>query len=343
MVESLDPQLGETILDPACGTAGFLVESYTHLEKQCKTVEHFKVLQEKSIFGGEAKPLPYMLAQMNLLLHGLRSPRVAYGNSLAVKLTEIGNRDRVDVILTNPPSAARKRRGFAATSRPTSRLRKRPAVPATHHAEAETPRQTVGERPSRPASSCLTARCSATACAPASSEDLLTEFNLHTVVRLPNGVFAPYTSIPTNLLFFDRSGPTEDDLVLRAAVARATKELLQDQTHPVRGVRRLPEVVGQRKENERAWRVPAAELLARSTLDRKNPARQGGHHAPPPEQLVEDIFEKERRIIEIMGEINTLLGGEAAMTVSLAEMFDLARCLMLSPAAAPAKADAEIS
>ena len=75
MVEATDPQLGEVILDPACGTAGFLVESYSHLEKQCKKVEDFKVLQEKSIFGGEAKPLPYMLAQMNLLLHGLRSPQ----------------------------------------------------------------------------------------------------------------------------------------------------------------------------------------------------------------------------------------------------------------------------
>jgi type I restriction enzyme M protein len=112
MVEAIDPQLGEVILDPACGTAGFLVESYNHLEKQCRKVEDFKVLQEKSIFGGEAKPLPYMLAQMNLLLHGLRSPRVAYGNSLAVKLTEIGNRDRVDIILTNPPFGGEEEAGI---------------------------------------------------------------------------------------------------------------------------------------------------------------------------------------------------------------------------------------
>ena len=66
----------KTILDPACGTGGFLVESFNHLEKQCKTVEDRKVFQKKSIFGGEAKPLPYMLAQMNLLLHGLESPQI---------------------------------------------------------------------------------------------------------------------------------------------------------------------------------------------------------------------------------------------------------------------------
>ncbi len=112
MVEVTDPRLGEVVLDPACGTGGFLSESYGHLEKQCKTVQDMKVLQEKSIFGGEAKPLPYMLAQMNLLLHGLKSPQIAYGNSLAGKLTEIGKRDRVDVILTNPPFGGEEEAGI---------------------------------------------------------------------------------------------------------------------------------------------------------------------------------------------------------------------------------------
>ena len=82
MVEVLDPRLGETVLDPACGTGGFLVETYAHLEKQCKTVQDRKMLQERSIFGGEAKPLPYLLCQMNLLLHGLEAPKIDPGNSL---------------------------------------------------------------------------------------------------------------------------------------------------------------------------------------------------------------------------------------------------------------------
>jgi len=103
MVEALDPHLGETILDPACGTGGFLVESFNHLGKQVKTVEDRRVLQEQSIFGGEAKPLPYLLCQMNLLLHGLEAPRIDPENSLRFPLNEIGDRDRVDVILTNTP------------------------------------------------------------------------------------------------------------------------------------------------------------------------------------------------------------------------------------------------
>ncbi len=112
MVDVIDPQLGETVLDPACGTAGFLVETYNHLAKQCKTVQDRKVLQEQSIFGGEAKPLPYLLGQMNLLLHGLESPQIDPENSLRFPLNEIGDRDRVDVILTNPPFGGEEERGI---------------------------------------------------------------------------------------------------------------------------------------------------------------------------------------------------------------------------------------
>ena len=112
MVAVTDPKLGEVVLDPACGTGGFLVEAYGHLEKQCKTVQDRQTLQTASIQGGEAKPLPYMLAQMNLLLHGLESPKLEKGNSLAQKITEIGDRERVDVILTNPPFGGEEERSI---------------------------------------------------------------------------------------------------------------------------------------------------------------------------------------------------------------------------------------
>src|SRR5438874_2446349 len=114
MVAVTNPKLGETILDPACGTGGFLVEAFEHLEKQCKTVQDREVVQKRSIFGGEAKPLPYLLSQMNLLLYGLESPQISPNNSLAVRITEIGEKDRVDIILTNPPTGAEEERGILA-------------------------------------------------------------------------------------------------------------------------------------------------------------------------------------------------------------------------------------
>ena len=112
MVAVTDPRLGETLLDPACGTGGFLVESFEHLRKQCKRAEHYAVLQSESLLGGEAKPLPYLLAQMNLLLHGLETPKIDPLNSLRVALKEIGDRDRVDIILTNPPFGGEEERGI---------------------------------------------------------------------------------------------------------------------------------------------------------------------------------------------------------------------------------------
>jgi type I restriction enzyme M protein len=112
MVEMIDPQLGETVLDPAAGTGGFLVEAFTHLNKQVKTVADRKRLQNGSVFGGEPKPLPYLLCQMNLLLHGLDAPHIDAGNSLRFKLSEIGEKDRVDVIVTNPPFGGEEEKGI---------------------------------------------------------------------------------------------------------------------------------------------------------------------------------------------------------------------------------------
>src|SRR5437588_6669372 len=104
MVQVIDPHLGETVLDPACGTGGFLVETFLHLKEQCRTVEDRQILQESSIYGGEAKSLPYLLAQMNLLLHGLETPQITLANSLNTPIREIGDRQPVHIILPNPPS-----------------------------------------------------------------------------------------------------------------------------------------------------------------------------------------------------------------------------------------------
>ncbi|MDR1010348.1 MAG: N-6 DNA methylase, partial [Opitutaceae bacterium] len=100
MVAVTDPRLGETVLDPASGTGGFLVEACNHLAAQVKTTADRRVLQEKSLLGCEPKPLPYLLCQMNLLLHGLDAPQIDPGNALRFKLSDLGERDRVDIILT---------------------------------------------------------------------------------------------------------------------------------------------------------------------------------------------------------------------------------------------------
>ena len=215
MVEAVNPQLGETVLDPACGTGGFLSETFEHLRKQCETVQHNKTLQEKSIVGGEAKPLPYMLAQMNLLLHGLHSPNIAYGNSLSKKLTEIGQRDRVDVILTNPPFGGEEESGIRSNF-PADKQTSETALLFLQLIMRKLRRQgTKGSLGGRAAVVVPNGTLFGDGVCARIKHELLTDFNLHHPSSVfPNGVFAPYTPIPTNLLFFDHGGPNQNDLVL---------------------------------------------------------------------------------------------------------------------------------
>ncbi len=305
MVELMDPQLGETVLDPACGTGGFLCEAFQHLEKQCKTVEQRKVLQEQSIFGGEAKTLPYMLCEMNLLLHGLESPQILKGNSLAQKLTDITEKDRVDVILTNPPFGGEEEKGIQGNfpdDKQTSEtallflqliMRRLKTTPNPGRAAVVVPNGTLfGDG--------VCARI---------KQELLTRFNLHTIIRLPNGVFAPYTSIPTNLLFFDRTGPTKDVWFYEQPLPEDRRQYTKTKPLQHEEFSDCIKWWKKRKETDRAWKVTAKEILDDNcNLDRKNPNAAPDFEHLPPEQLVDDILTKELRITEIMQEIKELLG-----------------------------------
>jgi type I restriction enzyme M protein len=304
MVQVTDPRLGETVLDPACGTGGFLVESYVHLEKQCKTVQDRHLLQTSSLFGGEAKPLPYLLAQMNLLLHGLESPQIDPLNSLRFPLKEIGDKDRVDIILTNPPFGGEEERGILSNfpeDKQTAEtallflqliMRKLRRQPKAGRAGVVVPNGTLfGDG--------VCARI---------KEELLKEFNLHTIVRLPNGVFAPYTSIPTNLLFFDRSGPTKDIWYYDHPLPEGRKQYTKTQPLQFEEFASCLTWWRGRKENERAWKVPATDVLANNcNLDIKNPRGKEDITHLPPEELADGILQKEQRIAEIVTEIKKAL------------------------------------
>jgi type I restriction enzyme M protein len=308
MVTVTNPRLGETILDPASGTGGFLVEAYNHLAKQVKTVADRKVLQENSLFGCEPKPMPYLLCQMNLLLHGIEAPEIDPDNALRHKLTEIGERDRVDVILTNPPFGGEEERGIQGNfpeDKQTSEtallflqliMRKLRRQGGRARAGVVVPNGTLfGDG--------VCARI---------KEELLKEFNLHTIIRLPNGVFAPYTSIPTNILFFDRSEPTREVWYYEQPLPEGRKNYTK--TAPIQYEEFAPLVAwwNKREENELAWKVPAAELLANGcNLDRKNPRAKEDITHLPPAQLAADILKKEQRIAEIIGDIQKLLSKQA--------------------------------
>lgn len=215
MVQVMDPGLGETVLDPACGTGGFLVEAYDHIAPKVKTTDQRRVLQRQTLFGQEAKPLPYMLAQMNLLLHGLEAPQIAYGNTLERRLNEIGHAERVDLILTNPPFGGEEEAGIKGNFPPnmqtaeTALLFLQYIMRKLRVAGAPVPGGKAAARGGRAAVVVPNGTLFGDGVSAVIKEELLKEFRLHTIVRLPQGVFAPYTDIPANLLFFERGGPTD--------------------------------------------------------------------------------------------------------------------------------------
>jgi type I restriction enzyme M protein len=304
MVTVTDPRLGETMLDPASGTGGFIVETFNHLSKQVKTVADRKVLQEKSLFGCEPKTLPYLLCQMNLLLHGLDAPQIDPGNSLRFKLTDIGERDRVDVILTNPPFGGEEEKGIQGNF-PEDKQTAETAMLFLQLIMRKLRRQ--GGK-SRAAVVVPNGTLFGDGVCARIKEEMLKEFNLHTIVRLPNGVFAPYTGIPTNLLFFDRSGPTREVWYYEQPLPEGRKNYTK--TAPIQFEEFAPLISwwNKREENDLAWKVPVAELLANGcNLDRKNPSVKDDITHLPPTQLAADILKKEQRIAEIMGNIQKLL------------------------------------
>ncbi|WP_241673260.1 type I restriction-modification system subunit M [Lacisediminimonas profundi] len=216
MVQVSDPRLGETVLDPACGTGGFLVEAYDHIAEQVTNPDQRRTLQRDTLFGQEAKPLPYMLAQMNLLLHGLEAPQIAYGNTLERRITEIGHSERVDVILTNPPFGGEEEAGIKANF-PANMQTAETALLFLQYIMRKLRYAGHGtEQGGRAAVVVPNGTLFGDGISAAIKEEMLKEFRLHTIVRLPQGVFAPYTDIPANLLFFQRGGPTGDRLVEHA-------------------------------------------------------------------------------------------------------------------------------
>jgi type I restriction enzyme M protein len=257
-VQVSDPRLGETVLDPACGTGGFLVESYDHIAQQVTNPDQRRTLQRNTLFGQEAKPLPYMLAQMNLLLHGLDAPQIAYGNTLERRITEIGHSERVDVILTNPPFGGEEEAGIKANF-PANMQTAETALLFLQYIMRKLRYAGHGaEQGGRAAVVVPNGTLFGDGVCAVIKEEMLKEFRLHTIVRLPQGVFAPYTDIPANLLFFQRGGPTDDIWYYELSQPEGRKKYSKTAPLPYEAFQPALDWWNQREEGPQVWRVDFA-------------------------------------------------------------------------------------
>ena len=288
IVDMVNPRLGEKVFDPATGTGGFLVCAIEHLRQQVKNADDEARLQH-SIGGVEKKQLPHMLCVTNLMLHGVEVPSlIVHGNTLARPLRDYTPAERVDVVITNPPFGGIEEPGIEAGFPADLRTKEtadlflvliQHILKAGGRAALVLPDGTLfGDG--------VKARI---------KEQLLTECNLHTIVRLPNGVFAPYTGIKTNLLFFTKGRPTEAVWYYEHPYPPGVKSY--NKTKPIRIEEFEAEKAwwgseadgfAARVENERAWRVGIDVIRAAGfNLDQKNPhAAEDVSHDP--DELLRD-------------------------------------------------------
>ncbi|VVB96121.1 N-6 DNA Methylase [uncultured archaeon] len=282
MVDMVDPKLGEKILDPACGTGGFLACAINNIRKNyVKSVEDEKKLQ-KCIAGAEKKPLPHLLCVTNMLLHGIEVPsQIRHDNTLARPLRDYGSADRVDVIVTNPPFGGMEEDGIESNFPATYRTRETADLflLLIMHLLKEKGRGAIVLPDGTLFGEGVKTRI---------KEKLLEECNLHTVVRLPNGVFSPYTGIKTNLLFFTKGAPTKEIWFYEHPYPNGVKSY--NKTKPIRIEEFEPEKMWweKREKNEHAWKVSIDEIKASGyNLDIKNPSVVNNIHRDPEELLAE--------------------------------------------------------
>jgi type I restriction enzyme M protein len=306
MTQMIDPKPGEILLDPACGTGGFLTGAINHMRKRYVKRPEDEAKMQASLRAVEKKQLPHMLCVTNMLLHGIEDPSfVRHTNTLAKSYISWEQKDRVDIVLTNPPFGGREEDGIEQNFPQHFRTREtadlflaliiRLLKPGGRAAVVLPDGTLFGEG--------VKTRL---------KEHLMEECNLHTIVRLPNSVFKPYASIGTNLLFFEKGEPTKDIWFWEHRVPEGQKAY--SMTKPIR----LEHLQGcidwwggksrkGREEGPFAWKVTAEEVKARGyNLDIKNPHTVADDHGDP-DALLASLNAAEAETAGLRDELKAIL------------------------------------
>ena len=301
MTEIVNPRLGEKVLDPACGTGGFLTSAIENIRKQdVHSVDDLKVL-ESSIQGQELKPLPFMLCVTNLILHDIEVPNILYTDSLNREYTSIGAKDRVDIILANPPFGASVSDGvetnYPAQFRTTEsadlflllmiRYLKNGGRAAIVLPDGSLTGDGVKQR---------------------IRQEFLEKCNISTIVRLPNSVFQPYASVATNLLFFTKGEPTKEIWYWEHKLPDGQKAY--SKTKPIQKSEfdSLKTWWNNRKENNQAWKVSIDTLKSNGyNLDIKNPFVKEEEKTYSTAELLLLLHESFKKSDELITELNKSL------------------------------------
>jgi type I restriction enzyme M protein len=298
MTDMINPQLGEIIYDPACGTGGFMTCTIEHLKKQVKSVKDRKILQE-NVRGTEYKPLPFQLALTNLILHDIEVPNLEYADSLGRQYNEIREKDRVDVILANPPFGGTVANGNEGNF-PMNYRTKESAdlfLILFIHLLKDGGRAAIVLPDGSLTGDGVKQRV---------REKLLNDCSLHTVIRLPNSVFQPYATVATNLMFFEKGKGTKDIWYYEHRLPEGQKSYSKTKTIHVQEFEPIKKWWKKREESEMSWKVNIKTLVDRGyDLDIKNPNKLEGTHEYNSIELMELLdtsFDKAHNLLNAIRE-----------------------------------------
>ena len=313
IVHLVAPQVGETIYDPACGSCGFLAEAYELMKEHEQTVDDYEMLQQRTFYGQEKKPVPALLGLMNMVLHGVSAPNVARRNTLEENIRSV--RERYDVVLTNPPFGGTENRqiqaNFPVRANATELLFVQHIMKKLKVRDGARCGMVVPEGTLFRGGAFATVK-----------QELLEQFNLHTVVSLPPGTFAPYSDVKTALLFFERPGPTREvwyyELPLPEDLKKFSKgSPIQDEHFAE--VRELwaawdayRREAGPRPEpTDNSWIVSVDVIKERGyDLAARNPNREEAETYRHPAEITASLLEEERQILGIIEELHEMVGDE---------------------------------
>lgn len=263
MVDMINPLIGESILDPACGTGGFLTCSLENLSKQ-KNYDETSLILQNSIRGVEKKPLPHLLCTTNLILHGIEKPAIAKGNLLSYQYESWKSNDLVDIVLSNPPFGGLEEDGIEKNFPEKFRTKETADLFLALIIK-------ILNKDGRAAVVLPDGSLFGDGTKTKIKQELIAKCNLHTIIRLPNGVFNPYTGIKTNLLFFDKGKATKEIWYYEMPYPEGIKNFSSSRPIDIEHFNDIKNWWNNRQENEYSWKVSLQEIKKRNyNLDIKN-------------------------------------------------------------------------
>ena len=305
IIKVVDPKIGETVYDPACGSAGFLCEAFLYMKDKIKSVKDHEILQKSTFYGKEKKGLPYIIATMNMIFHGVSAPNITHGNTLAMNLSQIQESDRKNVILANPPFGGNERgevlQNFEIRTSETAYMFMQHFVKMLK----------AGGRAGIVIKNTFLSNGDASAI----RKMLLENCNLHTILDLPSGVFTG-AGVKTVVLFFTKGEPTE-----KIWYYQVDKHFTKTQPLTEADMEEFLTLQKTKAESEHSWTLDVSTLDDSCDLSVKNPNKVEEVDERTPEEIYRSLIKLEEESGELMEELGSILWSEEEFDNLFGDLF----------------------